>query len=142
MYLVLKSLHIIFIVTWFAGLFYIFRLFVYHRMHFRSDDITNLFSVMEKRLLYYICLPSSVLVFFFGSMMIYNNQQLLFEFWLILKLIFVAFIFLYQWFSFYTYRQFKNNNFFLTEKKCRYINEIPSILLILIIFLAVLKIHI
>lgn len=61
MYLTLKSLHIIFVVTWFAGLFYIFRLFVYHRIHSHQLELTNVFCVMERRLLYFICLPSSVI---------------------------------------------------------------------------------
>jgi len=139
MYLTLKSLHIIFVVTWFAALFYIFRLFVYHRINSHQLELTNIFCVMERRLLYYICLPSSFIVATLGTLMIIKNPALIFQTWLIIKLILVIFLFAYQYLSFYTYREFKRFHFYLSEKQCRFINEVPSVLLILIVFLAVFK---
>lgn len=139
MYQVIKSLHIIFIVTWFAGLFYIFRLFVYHRINKDKQEMVEIFSLMEKRLLYYICVPSSICVPLFGTLMIMINTSLIHQNWIFLKLIFVLLLYIYQYFSIITYKRFRKNSYFLSEKQCRYINEIPSILLILIIFIAYFK---
>lgn len=139
MYQVIKSLHIIFIVTWFAGLFYIFRLFVYHRMNIDKLEMVEIFSLMEKRLLYYICVPSSICVPLFGTIMIMINTSLINQNWIFFKLIFVLPLYIYQHFSIITYKRFKKKSYFLSEKQCRYINEIPSILLILIIFIAYFK---
>lgn len=139
MYQLIKSLHIIFIVTWFAGLFYIFRLFVYHRMNIDKLEMVEIFSLMEKRLLYYICVPSSICVPLFGTIMIMINTSLINQNWIFLKLIFVLPLYIYQHFSVITYKRFKTKSYFLSEKQCRYINEIPSILLILIILIAYFK---
>lgn len=139
MYQLIKSLHIIFIVTWFAGLFYIFRLFVYHRMNIDKLEMVEIFSLMEKRLLYYICVPSSICVPLFGTIMIMINTSLINQNWIFLKLIFVLPLYIYQHFSIITYKRFKKKSYFLSEKQCRYINETPSILLILIIFIAYFK---
>lgn len=141
MYPVLKSLHVIFVVTWFAGLFYIFRLFVYHRMHCAREDMALIFCTMERKLLYYICIPSSALVVLFGTLMLFKNETLIFQFWLQLKLFLAVLLFGYQSFAVYTYKKFKKQNFFITETSCRFVNEVPSLLLVLMVFLAFLKIQ-
>lgn len=139
MYLAMKSLHIVFIVAWFAGLFYIFRLFVYHRANHTNTDICRLLEVMEKKLLSVIIAPASVIVALFGGIMLYLNPPLLQQPWLWVKFLGVIGLYIYQWFSFYTYRRFKKNDFFLSEKQCRWINEIPTIFLLIIVFLAINK---
>lgn len=141
MYQVLKSFHLIFIVTWFAGLFYIFRLFVYHRSHFDKKDMADVFCTMERRLLYYICLPSSALVTLFGIGMLLQNKYLGLQLWLQLKIVFVCLLFCYQGFALHTYKMFRKRNFFISEKACRLINEVPSLLLVSVVFLAILKIQ-
>lgn len=140
MYLVTKALHIVFMVAWFAGLFYIFRLFVYHRAQHTKKEICELLSLMEKRLLNYITLPASIAVAVFGFSLIAMNPQLMNQPWLLAKLILVFLLYGYQYFAFYTYNKFKNNDFFISEKACRIINEVPTLLLICIVLMAVRKV--
>lgn len=139
MYLTIKALHIIAVVAWFAGLFYIFRLFVYHRANSGSNEIRVLLSVMERKLLYYITLPASIAVALFGLTLLVLNPSVLSQSWLWFKLGLVAILFGYQAFSFQTYRRFKNKDFFLSERQCRLLNEVPTIPLILIVLFAVRK---
>ncbi len=139
MYLYLKAFHIISVVAWFAGLFYIFRLFVYHRAQFEKKEICDLLSIMEMRLLNVITLPASVSVALFGVTMIYLNPYLLEQPWMWVKIMFVLCLLGYQWFSFYTYKRFKQNDFFITERTCRMINEVPTLFLIGIVLLAIRK---
>lgn len=141
MYLWIKSLHIIFMVAWFAGLFYIFRLFVYHVKHRENQSMTEAYSVMEKKLLYAISHPAMLLTLGFGIWMIVLNPLLLKQAWLHAKLGAVALLIAYQIFSGITFRRFKKGDYFLSEKACRWINEVPTLLLVTIVFLVVLKPH-
>mgnify|MGYP003336693988 CR=1 FL=1 len=134
-----KALHIIAMVAWFAGLFYIFRLFVYHRIHFRNPEVRELLSLMEFRLLRYIIRPASIAVPLLGSVLIYWNPALLQEHWLWLKLVLVALLYGYQALSNYTHRAFRKQNFFLSERACRMWNEFPTLILIGAVLLAILK---
>lgn len=139
MYLYVKAFHIIFMVAWFAGLFYIFRLFVYHRAQCDKEDICKLLSIMEMRLLNVITLPASIIVTLLGLLMIHLNPALISQPWLWLKFVFVGALLGYQYFSFMTYKKFKNKDFFISEKACRMINEIPTLFLIGIVLLAIRK---
>lgn len=141
MYLWIKSLHIIFMVAWFAGLFYIFRLFVYHVKHRENQSMAEAYSVMEKKLLYAISHPAMLLTLGFGIWMIVLNPLLLKQAWLHAKLGAVALLMAYQIFSGITFRRFKKGDYFLSEKACRWINEVPTLLLVTIVFLVVLKPH-
>ena len=139
MYLSVKAFHLIFMVAWFAGLFYIFRLFVYHRQKSDHTDICELLSLMEKRLLYYITIPASVVVTLLGTWLLILNPALLSQSWLWLKLFLVLLLFCYQAFSYRIYLRFKSRDFCISEKACRIINEMPTLLLISIVLLAVHK---
>lgn len=126
-------------VAWFAGLFYIFRLFVYHRIRHTSTEVCELLSLMEKRLLSFIVLPASLATLFFGLSLLALNPSLLERPWLWIKLCLVISLFGYQWLATYTRRKFSHGDFFLTEKNCRLINEFPTLVLIVVVLLAVLK---
>lgn len=138
-YLVLKSLHLVFVIAWFAGLFYIFRLFVYHSRDRKNESVHQLLLTMERKLLSIIMLPAAILTALFGFLLVYENPLLLQQKWLHLKWLAVFFLIAYHAFSEYVHRQFKKGNFFLSEKACRLINEVPTLLLIAVVFLAVLK---
>ncbi len=138
-YLILKSLHLISMVAWFAGLFYIFRLFVYHRMKKDSREACELLEVMERKLLSYIILPASIATAFFGTWLLALNPALLKGTWIWIKLGLVAGLLGYQVLSGVTRKRFLKKDFYLSEKACRMINELPTLILIAVVFLAVLK---
>ena len=138
-YKLIRSMHIIAVVAWFAGLFYIFRLFVYHAQNKNNADIARVFEVMERKLLRMIMIPASVFSLASGLLLAYLLEGTLRSPWFQSKFLGVVFLFLYQIFAFRTHRHFAQGDFFLTETQCRWINEVPTILLIWIVTLAVLK---
>lgn len=139
MYLWLKSFHLISMVAWFAGLFYIFRLFVYHVKYKNEPKLCEVYSVMEYKLLYMIMHPAMTLTFIFGIWMLVLNPSLLQMHWLHAKLGLVLGLMAYQLFCGITRRRFAKGDFFLTEKQCRLINEIPTVLLIAIVILVIIR---
>lgn len=138
-YNLLKALHIIFVVSWFAGLFYIFRLFVYHIENWEKEDVTKVFLVMERKLLNYIMTPALLLTLYFGVMMLIENPVLLKAGWMHIKLCMVLFLFVYHGYSYYVHSQLKRQNKILTSKWCRIINEVPTIALIVISLMVFLR---
>ena len=136
-YLVIKALHFIFMVAWFAGLFYMFRLFVYHTENKDNPDITKLFKVMEGRLYKIITVPAMVLTFVFGIIMIVMNMSLMQQGWMHIKLLLVVLLAGYTGFLGKTRRRYANDDVFLTSKQCRWLNEVPTVFLIAIVFTAV-----
>ncbi|MCB1214667.1 MAG: protoporphyrinogen oxidase HemJ [Deltaproteobacteria bacterium] len=138
-YLWLKAFHLIFMVAWFAGLFYIFRLFVYHARHQDEPKLAQVYTVMERKLLYIIIHPAMLMTILFGVLLISMNPSVLRAGWFHGKLAMVFGLIGYQILSGITYKRFAQKDFYLTEKQCRWINEIPTIFLIGIILLVVLK---
>ncbi|MBX7149648.1 CopD family protein [bacterium] len=139
MYLWIKAFHLIFMVAWFAGLFYIFRLFVYHVKYKDDSKLAAVYQVMEHKLLCYIMHPAMLLTVFFGGWLVYLNPQFLQQHWLRYKLVGVASLVAYQIFCHIVHVKFERKKFFLSEKACRIINEVPTLFLIMIILLVVLK---
>ncbi len=139
MYLYLKAFHLIFMICWFAELFYIFRLFVYHVQNREKTEVTKIFEKMEYRLIYFIGHPSMVLTLLSGFWMLAYNPEFLGNSWIVFKLALVGLLIGYQIFCGVTRRRFAEGNFFLSEKTCRLINEIPTVLLIAIVIFAVVK---
>ncbi|EQC49580.1 TIGR00701 family protein [Bacteriovorax sp. BSW11_IV] len=144
MYFYLKALHIIFVVTWFAGLFYIVRLFIYHTEaneleETKKEILQNQFKIMEKRLWYGITWPSCVLTILFGLSLFHNFFPLTDHPWLIVKLCFVFGLFLYHLSCGYILKNLQCNKFPLSSTKLRVWNEVATIFLVAIVFLVVLK---
>jgi putative membrane protein len=139
MYLSIKALHIILIVAWFAGLFYIFRLFVYHRQNSLNFSICELMGTMEKRLFYMIIMPASILAVISGLTLLFLNPIFITQGWFWTKIMFVVSLFIYQFFSFRVMQRFEQRHFFISERVCRIINEVPTIVLISVVFLVVVK---
>lgn len=138
-YLVLKASHFIAIVAWFAGLFYLPRLFVYHAA--TQDQISHeRFQIMERRLYYAIMWPSAILVTLFGFLLIsLNSQYYLHARWMHNKLTLVLILWIYHLYCGHIIKNFKREINAKTSLFYRVFNEIPTLLLILIVFLAVLK---
>jgi len=143
-YLYVKALHIIFVVTWFAGLFYIPRLFIYYiEAQKKSKTERSVLSpqlvLMTKRLWYIITWPSLVLTFIFGFWMLYLNPSLLLLTWMQIKLIFIAILLLYHLKNHQLYQKMKANQLTWTSSKMRIWNEVATVVLFGVVFLAVLK---
>ena len=138
-YLLFKSLHLIAVISWMAGLLYLPRIFVYHAEN-DNEIITSVFKTMEKKLFYYIMTPAMILSWFFGLILIHEigfNQ--LANLWLQLKLLFVILLTIYHFYLGSLLTKFKSDLNEKTSKFYRFINEIPTLLLILIVFIVIFK---
>ena len=139
-YLLSKSLHLIAVISWMAGLLYLPRIFVYHSQNDDQRIISEVFKVMEKKLFYYIMTPAMILSWIFGLILIHEiGFDKLVQKWMILKLIFVVLLTLYHLYLGKILGQFKLDSNKHSHKFYRYINEIPTLLLILIIFVVIFK---
>ena len=139
-YLLFKSLHLISVISWMAGLLYLPRIFVYHAENSDDRKISDVFKVMEKKLYFYIMTPAMVLSWIFGLLLIHSiGFQQLGQTWMVLKIIFVILITLYHFYLGKTLDQFKFDQNTHSHKFYRLINEIPTILLILIVFVVIFK---
>ncbi len=136
-YLWLKALHIAFMVTWFAGLFYLPRLFIYHAQ--AGDTVSRArFTVMERRL-FAIMTIGALLTTVFGASLIFANQILLQALWLQLKLALAACLFVYHYRCYRWITVLRDAESIQNTKWLRWFNEIPGIFLLGMVFLAVLK---
>ena len=142
-YLLFKSIHLIAVFSWMAGLLYLPRIFVYHSdaaLNKKSDDLISTFKIMERRLFIYIMSPAMIISWIFGILLIHtigiHNIGFL---WLQLKLIFVIILTFYHFFLLQCLRKFTENKNSFSSKFYRIINEIPTILLIGIILVVVFK---
>ena len=138
-YLFFKALHLIAIISWMAGLLYLPRIFVYHA-ETKSDDVKTTFKVMERRLFVYIMNPAMILSWLFGLILIHSiGIQSFSEFWLIAKIVLVILLTFYHFFLFNCLNNFSLDRNERSSKFFRVINEVPTVLLIVIIFLVVFK---
>jgi len=142
-YLLFKSIHLIAVISWMAGLLYLPRIFVYHSeavQNNKSEELVSTFKIMERRLFIYIMNPAMIVSWIFGILLIHTIGTDNFgSLWLQLKLAFVIFLTIYHFFLFQCLRKFSKNNNSYSSKFYRIINEIPTILLIAIIFIVVFK---
>lgn len=135
----IKALHIIFMVTWFSGLFYLPRLFVYHAES--TDDISNTrFKIMERKLYYGIMTPGAIFTLIFGAWLVwYNYNNYLHMLWLQIKLGLVFLLLIYHVYLGKLLSDFKHNKNKHTHVFYRWLNEVPVLFLFAIIILAIVK---
>ena len=138
-YLWLKALHVIAVIAWMAGILYLPRLFVYHAMQVPGSEMSEIFKVMERRLLRYIMNPAMIISFFLGGWLIIINPDLLEESWMQFKIIALVIMTgvhasLSRWRRFFA---IDKNSF--SPRFFRIINEAPTVLMIVIVLLAVVK---
>ena len=139
-YLLFKSLHLIAVISWMAGLLYLPRIFVYHVENINDQNSTNIFKTMEKKLYFYIMIPAMILSWIFGLILIsIVGLDVLSATWIQLKLIFVVLLTFYHFYLGQCLKNFAFEQNNKTSKFFRIINEIPTILLILIVFIVVFK---
>ena len=139
-YLFFKSLHLISVISWMAGLLYLPRIFVYHSQNQTQQIISEVFKVMEKKLFFYIMTPAMILSWVFGLILIHEiGFDKLVQTWMILKLVFVTLLTFYHFYLGRILSQFKVDSNTHSHKFYRFINEIPTLLLILIIFVVIFK---
>ena len=139
-YLLFKSLHLISVISWMAGLLYLPRIFVYHAENSYDRKISEVFKTMEKKLYFYIMTPAMILSWIFGLLLIHSTGfQQLGQTWMVLKILFVILLTLYHFYLGKTLNQFKFDQNTHSHKFYRLINEIPTILLILIVFVVIFK---
>ena len=139
-YLLFKSLHLISVISWMAGLLYLPRIFVYHSENNDEIKIKEVFKVMERKLYFYIMTPAMILSWIFGLLLIHSiGFQQLGQNWMVLKIVFVLLLTLYHFYLGNILNQFKIDQNNRSHKFYRFINEIPTILLILIVFVVIFK---
>ena len=142
-YLLFKSIHLIAVISWMAGLLYLPRIFVYHSEAAQSnkkEDLISTFKVMERRLFIYIMNPAMIVSWIFGVLLIHTIGMDNFgSLWLQLKLIFVIILTIYHFFLFKCMKKFAENNNSYSSRFYRIINEIPTIILIAIVFIIIFK---
>jgi putative membrane protein len=142
MYFYIKALHIIFIVTWFSGLFYIVRLFIYSAEANEKPEpertiVLKQLGIMQSRLWYIITWPSAVLTLIFGTWVgiLYGSLPT----WLMVKLVFVLALFIYHLSLQKIFNEQQKGNFHWSSQKLRMWNELSTLLLFAIVMLAVIK---
>ena len=139
-YFLFKSLHLIAVISWMAGLLYLPRIFVYHVENIKTKETTIVFEIMEKRLYFYIMRPAMILTWLFGIILIYNIGFEVFSYlWLQIKLTLVILMSIYHEYLGKCLKSLKSGTNTKSPKFFRIINEIPTVLLILIVFIAIFK---
>ena len=139
-YLLFKALHLISVISWMAGLLYLPRIFVYHVENKEKKEATDIFEVMEKRLFFYIMRPAMIFTWIFGLILIYlNGIEIFFQLWIQIKIVLVVLLSVYNDYLGKCLRSLKNNTNTRSSKFFRIINEIPTVLLIFIVFIVIFK---
>ena len=139
-YLLFKSLHLIAVVSWMAGLLYLPRIFVYHVENNEKKETTDIFILMEKRLYNYIMRPAMLLTWVFGLILIYLiGFDVVSNLWVQIKLVLVLLLSIYHEYLGKCLIALKNGTNARSSKFFRIINEIPTVILIIVVFLAIFK---
>ena len=139
-YLLFKSLHLISVVSWMAGLLYLPRIFVYHEENKGSLETCEIFKVMERKLYNYIMMPAMILSWIFGLLLIGSiGFDQMANKWLQIKLFLVIVLTAYHFFLGVCLKKFSLDLNTYSSRFYRIFNEVPTILLILIVFIVVFK---
>ena len=139
-YLLFKSLHLIAVISWMAGLLYLPRIFVYHVENLNDQNTSSIFKTMERKLFFYIMMPAMILSWIFGFILILTiGIDIFFTLWVKLKLLFVILLTIYHFYLSKLLKDFNLNRNTKSSKFFRILNEVPTILLILIVFIVIFK---
>ena len=139
-YLLFKSLHLIAVISWMAGLLYLPRIFVYHVENLKDKNTSSIFKTMERKLFFYIMTPAMILTWIFGLILVSSlGLEVLSATWIKLKLLLVILLTLYHFYLSKLVNDFKLELNTKSSKFFRIINEVPTILLILIVFIVIFK---
>jgi hypothetical protein len=143
-YLIAKSIHIIFVVSYFAGLFYMVRLFIYHTEALEKHDpersiLHKQMSFMEERLWNIITVPALVLMTITGIYMLWEQFIFLKQGWMHVKLLFIVFLYIYHYYSWRMMKRLQAGQAWLSSVQLRMLNEVATIILFVVVFAVVLK---
>ncbi len=144
-YLIAKCIHIIFVVSYFAGIFYMVRLFIYHTEALEKEEpersiLHKQFSFMEERLWNIITVPALILMVLSGIYMFYAMQWVYFtQGWMHVKLLFIVFLFVYHYYSWRLMKRLQAGQTTLTSVQLRMLNEVATIILFVVVFAVVFK---
>ena len=139
-YLLFKSLHLIAVISWMAGLLYLPRIFVYHVENKEKKEATDIFEVMERRLFIYIMRPAMILTWAFGIILVHlNGIEIFSQLWMQIKIVLVILLSAYNGYLGRCLSNLKSSTNTKSAKFFRIINEIPKVMLIIIVFLAIFK---
>ena len=139
-YLLFKSLHLIAVISWMAGLLYLPRIFVYHVENYQKKETTEIFETMERKLYFYIMRPAMIISWLFGILLIYQiGFESFSQLWLQLKIFFVIILTVYHEYLGKCLTSLRDGSNSKSSRFFRIINEIPTILLLLIVFIVIFK---
>ena len=138
-YDIIKSFHLVAVISWMVGLLYLPRLFVYHNDTSYNTELDQTFLLMENRLLKIIMMPAIVLTYVLGFTLVYYNNYLITEYYFILKIFFVLFLTIFHLYLSRLYKSFEKGYRIKTTIFYKKINEIPTIFMIIIILLVIVK---
>ena len=139
-YLFFKSLHLIAVISWMAGLLYLPRIFVYHVENKEKKEATDVFEIMEKRLFFYIMRPAMIVSWILGLILIYiNGIEIFSQLWMQLKIVLVILLSVYNDYLGKCLESLRNKTNIRSSKFFRIINEIPTVILIFVVFLVIFK---
>jgi len=139
-YLLFKSLHLIAVVSWMVGLLYLPRIFVYHVENSKDKNTSSIFKTMERKLYFYIMTPAMILTWIFGLILISSlGFEVLSTTWIKLKFLLVVLLTSYHFYLSKLLSDFKMDQNIKSSKFFRIINEVPTLLLIFIVFIVVFK---
>ena len=138
-YDLIKSLHLVAVISWMVGLLYLPRLFVYQNESKLGSEIDKTFLIMEYRLYYYIMNPALILTILFGLYLLYKSPYLLIENYFLIKSILVFLLIIFHIYLYFLYKDFKKGYRVKSTKFYRIINEIPTVLMIIVIILIFVK---
>ena len=139
LYLIIKSLHLISVISWMVGLLYLPRIYVYHSDKKKNTELDTTFLIMEHRLFNYIMNPAMLLTYLFGFILIYENIYLLDEVYFLIKITLVGILTIFHIYLYILYKDFKRGYRNKRKNFYRIINEFPTILMIVIIVLIYVK---
>ena len=139
-YLLFKSIHLIAVISWMAGLLYLPRIFVYHVENKNDESTSSVFKIMERKLYFYIMTPAMVLSWLFGLLLLGSiGFDQLGSKWLQIKLILIIILTVYHFFLGICLKRFSLDKNTYSSKFYRILNEVPTLLLILIVFIVIFK---
>ncbi len=139
LYLYIKAFHLVAVIAWMVGLLYLPRLYVYHAETDVNSITYEYFLLMEKRLIKIIMLPSMILTLILGLGLIHYNNEIIYEVYFIIKVALLIILYGFHGFLIKTYKRFEKKDNLKTPNFYRTINEIPTVIMILIIILVVVK---
>ena len=139
-YLLFKSLHLIAVISWMAGLLYLPRIFVYHVENYQKKETTQIFEIMERKLYFYIMRPAMIISWLFGILLIYQiGFDTFSQLWLQIKIFLVIILTAYHEYLGKCLNSLRDGSNTKSSRFFRIINEIPTIILILTVFVVIFK---